>query len=104
MGLGLSKPYAITPRIIFKSIRVDNSSKDVMGIIHSSRLAISSSVRGLGSVDVSATGSDANINILLTPKGTGVVQFGTYTAGIIAQAGYITITDAGGTSRRLLVG
>ena len=53
---------------------------------------------------LSAQGSDANINLKLTPKGTGVLQFGTYTAGIVAQTGYITITDAGGTSRRLLVG
>jgi len=57
-----------------------------------------------GAPSISAIGSDANINILLTPKGTGTVQYGTYTAGIIAQAGFITITDAGGTSRRLLVG
>ena len=54
--------------------------------------------------ELAAIGSDTNINLKLTPKGTGVVQFGTYTAGIIAQAGYITITDAAGTSRRLLVG
>jgi hypothetical protein len=53
---------------------------------------------------ISAQGSDANINLRLTPKGTGVLQFGTYTAGVVTQAGYITITDAGGTSRRLLVG
>jgi len=51
-----------------------------------------------------ATGSDTNIDIKLTPKGTGVVQYGTYTAGAVAQAGYITIKDAGGTTRRLLVG
>jgi hypothetical protein len=53
---------------------------------------------------VIASGSDTNINLKLTPKGMGVLQFGTYTAGVVAQAGYITITDAGGTSRRLLVG
>jgi hypothetical protein len=53
---------------------------------------------------ISAAGSDANINIRITPKGTGTLQFGTYTAGVLSQAGYITITDAGGTSRRLLVG
>jgi hypothetical protein len=52
----------------------------------------------------SAQGSDTNIDLALTPKGTGVLAFGTYTAGIIAQAGYITIKDAGGTTRRLLVG
>jgi len=54
--------------------------------------------------NLQSQGSDANINLLLIPKGSGTVQFGTYTAGILAQAGYITITDAGGTSRRLLVG
>ena len=54
--------------------------------------------------ELSAQGSDANINIKLTPQGTGTLQFGTYTAGVVAQTGYITITDAGGTSRRLLVG
>ncbi len=53
---------------------------------------------------LSAQGSDTNIDLALTPKGTGVLAFGTYTAGIIAQAGYITIKDAGGTTRRLLVG
>lgn len=56
------------------------------------------------SPSILAAGTDANINIKLTPQGTGVLQFGTYTAGILAQTGYITITDAGGTSRRLLVG
>jgi hypothetical protein len=55
-------------------------------------------------VTLSAQGSDTNIDLALTPKGTGVLAFGTYTAGIIAQAGYITIKDAGGTTRRLLVG
>ena len=54
--------------------------------------------------ELSSQGSDANINLKLTAKGTGVLQFGTYTAGVVAQAGFITITDAGGTSRRLLVG
>jgi hypothetical protein len=53
---------------------------------------------------LSAQGSSADVDILLTPKGTGNVRFGTYTAGILAQTGYITVKDAGGTSRRLLVG
>lgn len=53
---------------------------------------------------LSAQGSDTNIDLVLTPKGTGVLAFGTYTAGVVAQAGYITIKDAGGTTRRLLVG
>jgi hypothetical protein len=53
---------------------------------------------------LSALGSDTDIDLALTPKGAGNVRFATYTAGIIAQAGYITIKDSGGTVRRLLVG
>jgi hypothetical protein len=53
---------------------------------------------------MSAAGSDTNIDLALTPKGTGVLRFGTYTAGILAQAGYITIKDAAGNTRNLLVG
>lgn len=56
------------------------------------------------SPSISAAGSDANIDLTLTPKGTGNVKFGTYTAGVLTQAGYVTITDSGGTVRRLLVG
>jgi hypothetical protein len=56
------------------------------------------------SPQMTATGSDTNIDLSLITKGTGVVQYGTYTAGVVAQAGYITIKDAGGTTRRLLVG
>jgi len=55
-------------------------------------------------VAMSAQGSDTNIDLALTPKGTGNVRFGTYTAGILAQAGYITIKDAAGNTRNLLVG
>ena len=70
-------------------------------------LAVSAAAAG-ASPSISAisgsSGSDANINIILTPKGTGTVQFGTYTASVLTPTGYITITDAGGTTRRLLVG
>ena len=52
----------------------------------------------------SAAGSDTNIDIALTPKGTGVLKFGTHTAGILAQSGYITVKDAAGNTRNLLVG
>ena len=57
-----------------------------------------------GAPAISAAGSDTNIDIALTPKGTGVLSFGTYTAGVVTQAGYITIKDAAGNTRRLLVG
>lgn len=55
-------------------------------------------------VTITGTGTDTNVNLVLATKGTGTVKFGTYTAGIVSQAGYVTITDSGGTSRRLLVG
>ena len=51
MGLGVSKPYAITPRIIFKSIKFDKSSNVSKGTMHSSRFVICSAVRGAGSSD-----------------------------------------------------
>ena len=57
-----------------------------------------------GVVTMSAQGSSTDVDIAVTPKGAGNVRFATYTAGIIAQAGYITVKDSGGTVRRLLVG
>lgn len=52
---------------------------------------------------IQATG-DTNLDLFLTGSGTGNVKFGTYTAGAVAQAGYVTIKDGSGTLRRLLVG
>lgn len=52
----------------------------------------------------SVAGSDTNIDLALTPKGTGVVRFGTLTATAdTAISGYITIKDSGGTTRKLAV-
>jgi hypothetical protein len=53
---------------------------------------------------VDALSTDADIDLALVPKGTGVVKFGTYTGTILTPTGYITIKDSGGTTRRLLVG
>lgn len=55
-------------------------------------------------VQVFADGDDTNIDLQLIAKGTGTLSFGTYTAGVIAQAGYITVKDQTGNVRRLLVG
>ena len=53
---------------------------------------------------LSAQGSDTNIDLALTPKGTGVLAFGTLTANADAPiTGYITIKDAGGTTRKLAI-
>ena len=53
---------------------------------------------------ISAQGSDTNIDLAFTPKGTGNVRFGTYTGTILTPTGYVEIKDSGGTVRRLLVG
>jgi hypothetical protein len=53
---------------------------------------------------IQATGSDTNIDLAFTPKGTGNVRFGTYTANMaLTIQGYIEIKDSGGTVRRLAV-
>ena len=58
-----------------------------------------------GSAPVLASaGSDTNIDLNLTPKGTGNVRFGTYTANMaLTVQGYIEIKDSGGTVRKLAV-
>jgi hypothetical protein len=53
---------------------------------------------------IQAAGSDTNIDVTLTPKGTGVLRYGTLTANADAPiTGYITIKDSGGTTRKLAV-
>lgn len=45
-----------------------------------------------------------NKDLGLLPDGTGAVRFGTYTAGAASDStGYITIKDAAGTTRKLMV-
>ena len=53
---------------------------------------------------LSAQGTDTNIDLALTPKGTGRVKFGTYTANMaLTVQGYIEILDSSGTVRKLAV-
>lgn len=49
------------------------------------------------------SGSDTNIDLSLTPKGTGLVRFGTYVAGALTATGYINIKAADGTTYKVLV-
>lgn len=51
-----------------------------------------------------AQGDDTNIDLTLTPKGTGKIRFGAHTVlGAETVSGYITIKDAGGTLRKIAV-
>jgi len=64
------------------------------------RLALSSA----GVVVESAGTGAANIDLGLTPAGTGKVKFGTHAAiGAETVTGYIEVKDAGGTTRKLAV-
>jgi hypothetical protein len=65
-------------------------------------LSITGGIAGASPV-LSTNGSDTNIDLALTPKGTGNVRFGTYTGTALSIAGYIEIKDSGGTVRKLAV-
>jgi hypothetical protein len=53
---------------------------------------------------LAVAGSDTDIDLTLTPKGTGKVRFGTFTASADAPiTGYLEIKDSGGTIRRLAI-
>lgn len=57
---------------------------------------------GAGTAVLDAIGTDTNISIRLVPKGTGTVQFGTFTSvADTAINGYVTITDSSGNQRKL---
>ena len=66
-------------------------------------LQVSAAASGSAPI-LSSIGTDTNIDLALTPKGTGVVRFGTYTANMaLTVQGYIEIKDSGGTLRKLAV-
>lgn len=50
-----------------------------------------------------AQGDDTNIDLMFTPKGSGVIKFGTFTgSGDVVCNGSITIKDAAGNTRKLM--
>ena len=53
---------------------------------------------------IASAGDDADIDLAFTPKGAGVVRFGSHTAiGSETVTGYITIKDSSGNIRKLAV-
>lgn len=70
---------------------------------HVNYLSIRSGATG-AAAQMTAQGDDANIDIQLVPKGTGVVHLGAYTVGALTQVGYISVKDSTGSVRRLMVG
>jgi hypothetical protein len=55
------------------------------------------------SPELTAEGTDTNLDIRFTPKGTGNVRFGTYTGTALSIAGYIEIKTSDGVVRKLAV-
>lgn len=49
-------------------------------------------------------GNTENNDLYFKPNGTGLVKFGAYTASTITHTGYITMKDAGGTERLVMIG
>lgn len=55
-------------------------------------------------VTITTNGSSTDTDIAVTPKGTGVLRFGTHSAlAGESVTGYITIKDSGGTTRKIAV-
>jgi hypothetical protein len=56
---------------------------------------------GSGHISIEAVGADTNIDVKLTPKGTGLVKFGTFTSSSGSPNGFILVLDAAGNQRKL---
>lgn len=64
-------------------------------------LQINAAITG-SAPSISASGTDTNVDLKLTPQGTGVVEFGAFTVlGAETLSGYITIKDNTGTLRKI---
>ena len=86
----------------FTSHSFGNVEFQIFGTGGSSWLTVSSSSSATPTVGVSGVATD--IDVLVAPKGAGLVRFGAYTAGALTSAGSVSIKDASGTIRKLMVG
>ena len=84
-----------------QTVRINGTYTDASNYV---RLAFNTTSTTLGIVcETAGTGAD-DIDLSLTPAGTGNVRFGTHSAvGAETVTGFITIKDSGGTSRKLAV-
>jgi hypothetical protein len=100
IGLGLqSKGTAAVASITNSRVQFD-----VFGGASSVNYIRASGANAGSSPSFSSLGTDTDIDLTLTPKGTGNVRFGTYTASMaLTVQGYIEVKDAGGTVRKLAV-
>lgn len=97
--------YLVTPGAIDVRIQPNNlRSLSVNSVASAVNYWSMTNAAATFAPSIAVAGSDANIDLQLSPKGTGRVRFGTHTATAdTAISGYIEILDAGGTVRRLAV-
>ena len=114
--------YAQGAGSIFARSRFQTTVETDLGVASANYTQVTGASTGYGPI-IGAIGSDTNVTLNLRGKGTGAVQalsglvasagfavtggntqFGTYTASTsVTPTGYITIIDAGGTTRHLAV-
>lgn len=109
-----STGYATTNKLKLMGSTADTNQYIIIGgaadIEISASLAVYCKSAGVHSINIQKSGTTniikstvANDDIYLNPNG-GVVQFGTYTVGAATDStGYITIKDAAGNTRKLMV-
>jgi hypothetical protein len=104
VNLSLSSKGTGTVSIYSNSANVNSRHLDILhtgSVVN--RFQITGSVAG-SPVVLGVNGSDTNIDLALTPKGTGNVRFGTFTADMtLVVQGFIEVKDSGGTIRKLAV-
>ena len=95
------------------SVRLGNGTTAALDVFGGSSNAtfnyFTMSVGGAGTGPVigvvsGGTTPETNADLRLSPLGTGLVRFGTYTAGAPTATGYISIKAANGTTYKVLVG
>lgn len=87
---------------------ITGESGQTIALIPNAPAAVNFPILGAGVTGspafAAAGGNDTDIDFQIFPKGAGSIRFGTFAAGALAVTGSISIKDAGGTVRRLLVG
>ena len=69
---------------------------------HVNYISARSSATG-NAAQILSAGDDTNIDLQLFPKGTGVLRYGTFTAGAVTNNGYITIRTEDGVVRKIML-
>jgi hypothetical protein len=85
-----------------QSFRISNTNASSSGNLLQVQGAAAGSAPSISAIS-GTSGTDTNIDLALTPKGTGLVRFGTYVAGALLATGYINIKAADGTTYKVLV-